>query len=386
MFSRHSWSSRIEPDQAAAAFREALRLDPRHGQAQLELSRLELAAGRTDASVSLAEQAIRIDPESVEAYLTLARGLTAQGELARADPIMERLVKRFPRSAAVLSQMGELKLRRGDPESARRFFAEASAIEPNSTQAVAGLIAIDLSQRKPSDGIARAQQLVSRNPKNVQALLLAARTYMAAGSPLQAEDALRRALQTDGSQVEVYAMLGQLFTSQRRLDDARKEFEGLARRQPRSVQAHTMVATLLEAQGRADEARKRYELILTIDSEAPIAANNLAWMQAESNGNLDVALQLAQTASRGLPDDPFVSDTLGWVYYKKNLANLAIPPLRRSVEKAPDNAVVHFHLGLAYAKTGDTEKARSSLERALKLQPDFPGAEEARRVLGGLRG
>ena len=191
---------------------------------------------------------------------------------------------------------------------------------------------------------------------------------------------------TDGSQVEVYAMLGQLFTSQRRLDDARKEFEGLARRQPRSVQAHTMVATLLEAQGRADEARKRYELILTIDSEAPIAANNLAWMQAESNGNLDVALQLAQTASRGLPDDPFVSDTLGWIYYKKNLANLAIPPLRRSVEKAPDNAVVHFHLGLAYAKTGDTEKARSSLERALKLQPDFPGAEEARRVLSGLRG
>ena len=98
-------------------------------------------------------------------------------------------------------------------------------------------------------------------------------------------------------------------------------------------------------------------------------------MLAESNGNLDVALQLAQT-SRGLPDDPFVSDTLGWVYYKKNLANLAIPPLRRSIEKAPGNAVVHFHLGLAYAKTGDTASARSSLERALKLQPDFPSAEE----------
>ena len=84
-----------EPDQAAAAFREALRLDPRHRQARLELSRLELAAGRTDASVSLAEQAIRNDPESVEGRLTLARGLTAQGDLARAEPIMERLVKAF---------------------------------------------------------------------------------------------------------------------------------------------------------------------------------------------------------------------------------------------------------------------------------------------------
>ena len=203
-----------EPDQAAAAFREALRLNPRHRQAGLELSRLELAAGRTATSVSLAEQAVRIDPDSVEGQLTLARGLMAHGDLARAEPIMERLVKAFPKSATVLSQMGELKLRRGDAESASRDFTDASAIEPNSAQAVGGLVAIDLAQRRPKDGIARAQQLVSRNPKDVQALLLMARTYIAAGSPAQAESALRRALVADDSQLEVYAMLGRLFTSQ----------------------------------------------------------------------------------------------------------------------------------------------------------------------------
>ena len=64
----------------------------------------------------------------------------------------------------------------------------------------------------------------------------------------------------------------------------------------------------------------------------------------------------------------------------------AIPPLVKSVEKAPDNPLLHFHLGLAYAKAGDAGKARGSLERALKLQPTFDGADEARRVLSGLRG
>jgi tetratricopeptide (TPR) repeat protein len=145
-----------------------------------------------------------------------------------------------------------------------------------------------------------------------------------------------------------------------------------------------MVANIFDMQGRTDEARQWYERVLSIDPEAPVAANNLAWMYVETNGNLDVALQLAQTATRALPDDPTVSDTLGWIYYKKNLPNLALPPLVKSVEKGPDNPEYHFHLGLAYSKTGDAQKARTHLERALKLKPDFKGADEARRVLSGL--
>jgi Tfp pilus assembly protein PilF len=33
-----------------------------------------------------------------------------------------------------------------------------------------------------------------------------------------------------------------------------------------------------------------------------------------------------------------------------------------------------FHLDLVYARSGDTVRARQSLEAALKLQPDFEGA------------
>ena len=34
--------------------------------------------------------------------------------------------------------------------------------------------------------------------------------------------------------------------------------------------------------------------------------------------DVDAALPLAETAKEALPDDPSVSDTLGWIYYKKN--------------------------------------------------------------------
>jgi Flp pilus assembly protein TadD len=60
---------------------------------------------------------------------------------------------------------------------------------------------------------------------------------------------------------------------------------------------------------------------------------------------------------------------------------LAIPPLRRAVEREPGNPSFHYHLGLAYSQTGYKNAARRALERALKLKADFEGADDARKVL-----
>jgi Tfp pilus assembly protein PilF len=62
-----------------------------------------------------------------------------------------------------------------------------------------------------------------------------------------------------------------------------------------------------------------------------------------------------------------------------------LPPLKLAVERAPSNAMYQFHLGLVYLKTGDVETARDSLERALKLDPDFSGAAQARQALALLQ-
>ena len=77
-------------------------------------------------------------------------------------------------------------------------------------------------------------------------------------------------------------------------------------------------------------------------------------------------------------------DTVGWVYYKKGQADLAIPQLESSVQRDPKNAVVHYHLGLAYAKAGQDAKARRAFADALRLNPSFPGADEARKAIGSV--
>ena len=117
---------------------------------------------------------------------------------------------------------------------------------------------------------------------------------------------------------------------------------------------------------------------------AIVAATFITYVRARDEANVLFDLQLAQTAKAQLSDQPDINDTLGWVYMKKDLASLAIPPFRISVEKAPNNPSYHYHLGLAYAKTGNVEGARKSLETAIKLKPDFEGADDARRTLASL--
>jgi tetratricopeptide (TPR) repeat protein len=104
-------------------------------------------------------------------------------------------------------------------------------------------------------------------------------------------------------------------------------------------------------------------------------------MLAEQGQELDRALELAQTAKAGLPDLAEVSDTLGWVYYKKGLANLAIAPLQEAVKRDDNNPLYQFHLGLTFAKTGDISSARRALQRAIELKLPAPHLDEAKRVL-----
>ena len=104
-------------------------------------------------------------------------------------------------------------------------------------------------------------------------------------------------------------------------------------------------------------------------------------LYAEGGGNLDVALQLAQSAKAQLPASASVDDTLGWIYIKKNLAGTGIPFLQSAVRTDSANAVYRYHLGVAYMKSGDKTQAETAFNEALKRNPDFRAAAEAKRTL-----
>jgi tetratricopeptide (TPR) repeat protein len=249
---------------------------------------------------------------------------------------------------------------------------------------LAALVALDLSGGQQARARSRIESRLQTAPRDSAALVLAARTWGGTGDQAKAEEFLRRAIDADASNFDAYALLGQLYYSQGRLDKALAEYDALAARQPGTSGAATMSAMILQAQGKEQDARQRYERIVDANPRAAVAANNLAYIYASRNEQLDRALQLAQAAKAALPDNPSVNDTLGYVYVKKQLGSLAIPLLKQAIEKLPGEAAIHYHLGMAYAQMGDKAAARQALEKALTLKPNFEGAAEARALLSTL--
>jgi len=282
----------------------------------------------------------------------------------------------------VHTQMGMLNARRGRIPAARAEFEKALTLQPDEIEALGGLVALDVSVRNYAAARARVDARLSAGATPAL-LMLAARTYVANNDMTAAERFLRQATSLDSNYVAAYGALAQLYVFQGKLDAALSEFQAIVQRSPKSVAARTMVGVILEAKGDVDGARDQFERILQIDPEAAVAANNLAWIYAQHDGNLDVAMQLAQTAQKRLPGVAEVGDTLGFIYYKKNLAALAISTLKASVAKDPNNAIYQYHLGLAYASSGDAAQAKGSMARALALKSDFDGSEQARKLLSG---
>jgi len=141
------------------------------------------------------------------------------------------------------------------------------------------------------------------------------------------------------------------------------------------------LAVLYDTQRDYEKAKENYQKALKINPNFIPAANNLAYLYAEKGENIDEALSLAQMAKGRAPEDPHISDTLGWVYYKKNIFSRALTYLQEANEKIPDNPVMKYHLGMAYYRNNNLSMAKKELSKALQLDPKFPGAEEARATL-----
>jgi putative PEP-CTERM system TPR-repeat lipoprotein len=378
-------AARYELTEATQALTRSLEIEPRAVDVQLQLARVELARGRTDAAMDYVQQVVRNNPNRLDARLLIATTLMQSGDLQNATAEITQLAARRPDSPDVQIALGRLLLLKGDHQAARQAFARALSLAPDSADAFAGAVNADIAAHDVAGARQRLETRLAASPRDVETLMLSARTYFAAGDPARAEHVLRQVIDIDAEHLPAYALLGQLYVKQQRLPDAQAEFERLAQRRPGSTGARTMVATLLHLQNRLDDARRHYEAIVHDGTDAAVASNNLAWLYATWQGNLDVALTLAQAAKKQLPDQPEVSDTLGWIYYRKGLFDLAADAFEQSVQKDPNNPIYLYHLGLSYVGRKEHVKARRALERALEVNPRFDGADDARRVVSEIR-
>jgi len=374
-------ASRERNEEAIKAYEEALRVGRQPLAAQLALAGVHLSMGAIDKAANYVQQALNSQPANPFGRSLLIRIELVKGHTQKAAEGLASLQKDYPNAVPVMNLVAARFAIEKKFDLARTAYSKVLEVSPNDIEALSGLVNIDLQTNRPKEAVARIEAASSRQPANSSLKLLAAKTYVAAGDQARAEAVLKECISVDPNRISAYALLGELYGRQNKLKDAKDQFAKVVEKSPKSVGANTMLGMLFEAVRDIPGAEQQYVKTLAVDPNAAVAANNLAWIYASTNRNLDQALQLALTAYQRLPENPNVNDTLGWVYYLKGLHPQAIRHLEVAVKNGPKDPGSHYHLGMALLQSGDIIRGKASLKQALALSDSFEGAEEARKAL-----
>jgi len=109
--------------------------------------------------------------------------------------------------------------------------------------------------------------------------------------------------------------------------------------------------------------------VLRLNPNHADALNYLGYSYSERGIHLDEALKLIEKAMTLKPNMGYITDSLGWVYYKLGDYQRAVTELQKANLLTPDDSTISEHLADSYLKLNRIEKAAEFYEKALKLEP-----------------
>jgi cellulose synthase operon protein C len=381
--------------QAEVAWQNAVRLRPDLSEAHVALAKAALRTGDMPGLEQSASDIIRLSPTSPEGYTLRAFSEIRQGQFDRAEKDAEEAIRIAPQAPGGYLQMGNLSLARKRYADAERFYVQTLDRDPSSVDALGSLMQTYLIQGQKEKALSIAQAQIAKDPGNSAFYDLLGTTQFGnrktSADLAAAESNLEQATKLAKNNTDAWVKLVQVQTAKGDTQQAIATVQRALQDNPRETALYVLNGQLFESERDWDRAKACYQKALEIDPRQPVASNNLAYVLTQTGGNLDVALSLAQTAKRGMPESSNAADTLGWVLFEKGAYRSAIDSFKEALKlaqksKSPDSPTVHFHLGMAYQKTGENMLARQHLERVLKIDPNYSSAGDVKRLLEQLQG
>lgn len=195
-------------------------------------------------------------------------------------------------------------------------------------------------------------------------------------------DHLKRAVQQTGDNPEFYLFLGTLYEEKKSYDLAEKSLKRGLEIDADNPKLHFRLGVVYDKWGRKNDCIAAMKTVIRLDPNHANALNYLGYTYADLGRNLDEAEQLIKRALEQKPDDGYITDSLGWVYYKKGLFQQALEIIKKAVELVPEDPIILEHLGDVYLKLNDREKALEWYQRSLDHQKeDREGIEKKIRDL-----
>ncbi len=181
---------------------------------------------------------------------------------------------------------------------------------------------------------------------------------------------MEAALSENANLKTLYPVYVSLLESQGQFEKAIMFIGKALEKDPQNHQLRFFYGNLYDRVGNKDQVIAQMKTILASEPDHVQALNYLAYTWAEMGVELAEAEKYASRAVKLEPQDPYILDTLGWIYFKQNRHSDAIQTLEAAYKSKNDVSIIAEHLGDVYLKVAFTDKARRMYMKAIALETD----------------
>ncbi len=275
-------------------------LAPRDFNMRLELSQLELNAGRKKDAQADALGAIPLASTAAEralAYVALARAFASTGDQMRAEAEYKKALKQNPASGAAYLGLGEIALFQRNTAQAAQYFNQAVQQAPDFGPAYAALAQLYLQAHRRAEALEMLQKAVALDPGDWQSQYELGKLLMEAGESAKAKELFTEILAAQPGFLEAGEQLALISLRQGDVQGAVERAQQLLMRNPQAVEGHRVLALAYWREHQADNSLAECAQALAVDphSTSMLALQSLVlWETRQRKDARQVLLEVAR--------------------------------------------------------------------------------------------
>lgn len=369
-----------KPDQAKEALQLALASKPDDPRALIGLARYSAAAKDLTGAVRLIDQAVAKNPTSGDAWKLKADLARSSGDVEGARKAYDEAIRLKPADTTTLIARANLLIATKKYVEAKTDVDAAQKLTPgiplvNYTQAL-----LDFSQAKNAAALEAVQRVLQVAPDHLPTMLLAGAIETALGNNEQAEQHLRKYLQTDPSNVYARKLLASALLKNGQAKDALSILAPAINDAQKDPQLWMIAGESLMQSKEFGKANEYFEKANALAPNVPLVHTAMAMSQMGQGDNTKAISELELAASLDdkstKPGVALVMTQLRLKQYDK--AMLAVQALEK---KHPADPQILNLKGGVYLGMNDFVNARASFEKALAITSTyFPAIENLARL------